>query len=78
MSLSEVIARLKPDESVKFTREVLAVEFVAKKGDEELPCKEVSFRVDTDDIEQGRIDILAIEVRRALDILRHGEATDGN
>ena len=73
MSLSEIIARLKPDESVKFTRGGLAVEFVAKKGDEQSPHNEVSFLVDTDCIEHGRIDILAIEVRRAFDALRRSE-----
>jgi hypothetical protein len=77
MSLSEVIAKLKPDESVRFTREVLAVEFVAKKGDEQSHHRELSVRVDTEHIEQGRIDTLAIEVRRAFDILRRSEATNG-
>jgi hypothetical protein len=78
MSLSEVIAKLKPDESVKFTRSELRICIVAKKGDQLASHNEISIFADSQTVEHARVDVLAIEVRRAFHILRRSEATDGN
>jgi hypothetical protein len=70
MSLSEIIAELEPGESVKFTRLESRICIVAKKGDELASHNEISISVDPQTVEYARIDILAIEVRRAFVILR--------
>ena len=77
MSLSEIIAGLETGESVMFSRDAFAVRVLAQKT-EPHGRRQVSRFVDTEAIERGNIDILAIEVRRAFDILRRSEAiTDG-
>ena len=70
MALSEVIFGLEPDESVKFTQGPFAIRFVCKKGDEQHEHKEIAMSVDTAEIKLGNIDILAVELRRAMSILR--------
>lgn len=70
MSLSEIIAKIEPDESLKFTRELMAIRFVLKKGDERAPHKEVSIMVNPQAIELGRLDVLAFEVDRAFTAIR--------
>jgi hypothetical protein len=70
MSLSEIIAKLEHDESIKFTREPTAVRFVVKKGDEWEEHKEVAILVDPKFIEYGKIDVLSFEVERALRAIR--------
>ena len=77
MSLSEIIAGLEPNESVSFSRNGFAVRVLAQKT-RECGKSRVSKFVDTEAIEHGNVDILAIEVRRAFDILRRSEATDGD
>jgi hypothetical protein len=78
MSLSEVITGLESDESVSFSRNGFAVRVLAQKT-RKCGKSRVSKFVDTEAIERGRFDILAMEVRRAFDILRRSEAlTDGN
>jgi hypothetical protein len=78
MSLSEVIAGLEHDESVRFTREQFTVRAVAKKGDENR-SRVMAIEVDATAIVLGNLDILVVEVRRAFEILRRSEATtDGN
>jgi hypothetical protein len=73
VSLTEVIAWLDQGESVKFERSAMSVIFLAKKGD-----NEISRMLDTRDIDQAKIDLLAFELRRAFDILRRSETTDAN
>lgn len=70
MSLSEIIAKLEHDESIKFTRELMAVRFVVKKGNEQDEHKEVSIMVDPKVIEQGNLDVLSFEVERAFQVIR--------
>jgi len=74
MSLSEIIAGLEHDESVRFTREQFTVRAVAKKGDENR-SRVMAIEVDATAIVLGNLDILAVEVRRAFEILRRSEAT---
>ena len=77
MSLSEVIAGLEHDESVRFTREQFTVRAVAKKGDQNR-SRVIAIEVDATATVLGKLDILAVEVRRAFEILRRSEeTTDG-
>lgn len=70
MSLPEIIAKLEHDESIKFTRELMSVCFVVKKGDEREQHKEIAIMVDPKAIEQCKFDILSFEIERALQVIR--------
>jgi len=70
MSLSEVIAKLEHDESVKFTRELMAIRFVLKKGDERADHAEITMNIDPQAIEFGQFDFLDRELDRALRVIR--------
>jgi hypothetical protein len=78
MSLSEVIAGLKHGETVVFGRVENDIQFIASKTDDQLERKQIARRVDAEELKQCSIDILAVEVRRAFDILRRSEATSGD
>ena len=72
MELSEVIARImEPDESITFTRRATSVRFVARKGNKEpVLVNEIAVDVDAELIKHAKIDLLAVNVRRAFEILR--------
>jgi hypothetical protein len=70
MSLSQVIAKLEHDESIKFTRERTSVRVVVKKGDEREEHKQVIIMVDPQSIDQFQYDELAVAVDEALTSLR--------
>jgi hypothetical protein len=82
VSLSETIAGLEPDESVKFSQGLFALRYVVKKGDEQQVHKEITGWVDSKLAAQGSLccpldEVLAIELRQALSTLRRSEAIDG-
>ena len=74
MSLSEIIAKLDTNESIKFssTHQSTAIRVVIKKGDHPKNNKTHQFFVDTSVIEDHSraVDVLAFEVDRALQIIR--------
>ena len=70
MSLSEIISNMEQDESIKFTREFIAIRCVLQKGEEQATCREVSIMVDTQAVELCHFDVLALEVNRTFKAIR--------
>jgi hypothetical protein len=70
VSLSQVIAKLEPDETLRFTRQPQTVQFVLRKSVGENQYKEVAFVVDLQGIECAEYDLLASSVDYALRAIR--------
>jgi hypothetical protein len=70
VSLSEIISNMEQDESIKFTREFIAIRCVLQKGEEQATYREVSIMVDTQSVELCHFDVLALEVNRAFKSIR--------
>jgi len=70
VSLSEIISNMEQDESIKFTREFIAIRCVLQKGEEQATYREVSIMVDTQSVELCHFDVLALEVNRAFKAIR--------
>jgi hypothetical protein len=70
VSLSEIISNMEQDESIKFTREFIAIRCVLQKGEEQATRREVSIMVDPQEVELRHFDVLALEVNRAFTAIR--------
>lgn len=69
-SLSKIISQLEYNESIKFTSYPAGVRIVIKKGDHPKNNKTVSVAAIRSDIEKCNTDVIAIEVERALIVIR--------
>jgi hypothetical protein len=70
MTLSKIISKLERNESVKFVGQVDAIRVVIKKGDHPRNNKTIALSIRRSDIEQCAMDIIELEVDRALKMAR--------
>jgi hypothetical protein len=70
MNLSKIISKLEKNESVKFVGQVDAIRVVVKKGDHPRNNKTIALSIRRSDIEQCAMDVIELEVERALEMIR--------
>jgi hypothetical protein len=70
ISLSEIVAKLENDESIKFNREPMAIRCVIKKGNELQDYKQIAIMFDSELIEQNKFDVLSLEIEHAFEVIR--------